>query len=57
MEQSVLMKVQYNIGKKVLNVSLTGKVLGWNKLHHREEYFLGINSNRKSSLQSAGWAP
>ena len=32
MEQSISMKVLYNIDKKVLNISLTAKVLGWNKL-------------------------
>ena len=37
-----------------LNVSLTAKVLGWNKLHHRDEYSPVIDSNRKCSLQSAG---
>ena len=37
MEQSILTKVLYNIDKKVLNESLTAKVLGWNKLH-RDEY-------------------
>ena len=39
------------MGKEVLNVSLTAKVLDWDNLH-RDEYSPGINSNRKSSLQS-----
>ena len=39
----------------VLNVSLPAKVISWNKVHHRDEYSPVINSNRMSSLQSAGW--
>ena len=35
MEQSILTKVLYNIDKKVLNVSLPAKVLGWEELAPR----------------------
>ena len=55
MEQSILTKVLYYIDKKVLNISLTVKVLDRGELHHRDEYSSGINSNGKNSLQSAVW--